>query len=167
MNHQFVTRTFVLYSAMALASGSLLARDLSIDYTQCYAGVVNLLHASKELTSGSYDLKGIVRSNTDDKTLDNQTMHCVGAFANVGGNVTDSGYCKFVSGENDSYVGTYVRTSTDPKTQQGTWRLLGGTGKWQGITGEATYLNSIGHRPVAPGTFQQCGRVTGKYRLPS
>ena len=137
------------------------AKEIPFDYTFCHAGLVVAVSASKELTVWSFESRGITRSNIEDKMLDNHTFHCVGV-GRSGEKSANTGYCKLMSPDGDFYVGEFSQVDPDNFT----WKVLQGTGRWQGITGGGTFRHITQGKPITPGTFQNCGRTTGKYTLP-
>ena len=54
------------------------------DITDCGSGTITMVSTSKELTVFSFDLKGISRSNHENKVFDNTTFHCVGVMLALG-----------------------------------------------------------------------------------
>ena len=151
-------------SGLAMATAPAQAKEIAYDTTFCYAGTQSVIVSSKELTVFGADLRGIGRSNTEDKTFDNDTAHCVGANRITEKHVAAHGYCKFQSINGDTYVGEY--SASGPPGSEGTWTVLHGTGKWSGIKGGGPYRVITQGRPIAAGTFQSCNRATGKYTLP-
>jgi len=137
------------------------AKEIPFDYTYCLSGTAIVVSASKELTVSSFESRGIIRSNIEDKRLDNHTFHCIGV-GRSGEKSASNGYCKLMSPDGDFYVTEYSRVDTDDFT----WKALQGTGRWQGIMGGGTFRTITQGKPITPGTFQNCGRATGKYTLP-
>ena len=137
------------------------AKDFPFDYTYCHSGSTIVVSASKDLTVSSSESRGIIRSNIADKTLENHTFHCVGV-GRSGEQSANHGYCKVMSPDGDFWVAEYAREDTEDFT----WKALQGTGRWQGITGGGTFRTITQGKPITPGTFQNCGRATGKFTLP-
>jgi len=136
--------------------------EQAFDITMCYSGTFTILSASKELTVLSYDLKGISRSNHENKVFDNTTGHAVGVMRRVAGKANYAGYFKLLNPDGDFVV---VEIST-AETGQNTWKFLQGTGKWKGITGGSKSRPITHGKYITPGTFQKCIRVTGTFELP-
>jgi len=133
----------------------------SYDITNCWSGVTSMLSASKELVVYGYELKGITRSNHENKAFDNDTFQCVGIAKVVAGKATSDSYCKFMDPDGDMVVGGGQKTGAE-----GTWKFLQGTGKWKGITGGGKNWVITKSKPIKEGTFQGCNRATGTYELP-
>lgn len=166
MNRKRLCAAFGTMAGLTFAVGPLHAKDIAADYTQCGAGTTNVLSTTKEATLLAAEHRAVIRSNIDDKTLDNQSMHCAGVTKIVDGQNSTTGYCKFVSAEGDWYVVEYARASA-VADNQGTWRALQGSGRWQGISGGGIWKSVTSARPVTAGTFQYCVDAKGKYTLPN
>jgi hypothetical protein len=152
----------MLLGALVLAGAQ--ARDLPYNITMCHAVAFNQLAAGKELTVFGYEGKGIATSNTEDKTLDNATYHCIGLMRAASGTLTQNGYCRFLSADGDSFVGEY--THSGPPGSEARWVAMHGTGKWAGIKGGGPYRQVTRGMPVTPGTGQACNKASGTYTLP-
>ncbi|MFP4894648.1 hypothetical protein [Paraburkholderia sp. EG304] len=86
---------------------------------------------------------GITRNTSGQKTFDGMSVHCVFYYGVRGGKETAQGACTEMDADGDKVFTTFVA---------GAHTLIGGTGKYQGITGSATFSASP-LRPPAPGTF--------------
>lgn len=131
------------------------------DLTNCFSGETTMLVASQELVVFSYDLKGICRSNNDDKLSDNSSFQCVGISRVVAGKPTGQGICKFMDKDGDCIVG-----ETTSSGAEGTWKVIYGTGKMKGMTGGGKNMYITDTKTIIEGAFQNCNRATGNYELP-
>ena len=131
------------------------------DLTNCFDGETTMLVASKELVVFSYNLKGICRSNNDDKLFDNTSFQCVGITKIVNGKEMGQGICKFLDKDGDITVGETTSTGAE-----GTWKAFYGTGKMKGITGSGKNMYITSSKPIIEGSFQNCNRATGNYEIP-
>ena len=131
------------------------------DITNCFSGETTMLVASQELVVFSYDLKGICRSNNDEKLFDNTSFQCVGIQRVVAGKPTGQGICKFMDKDGDFIVG-----ETTSAGAEGTWKVIYGTGKMKGMTASGKNMYITNSKPIIEGTFQNCVRATGNYELP-
>lgn len=154
--------SITLIGALLLASAN--AKDMPYNITMCHSLTFNPVTAGKDLSLLGYEGRGIALSNTEDKSFDNVTYHCIGVLRVAAGALTQNGYCKFVSGEGDSFVGEY--THSGPPGSEAKWVAMAGTGKWTGIKGGGPYRQVTRGTPVTPGTGQACNRATGTYTLP-
>lgn len=132
------------------------------DITACYSGTITMLSQSKELTIFSMDIKGIARSNHENKVFDNCTFHSVSVMRIIAGKRYQNGYTKFMYPDGDCF---FVEISRDGG-QIADAKLLHGTGKWKGITGSGKITSLSRGKPIMPGTYQGCVRNTGTFELP-
>jgi hypothetical protein len=136
--------------------------ETPFDTTDCGSGTVTMVSASKELTVFGFDLKGISRSNHENKVFDNCTFHAVAVMRIMHGKRTETGYFKIMDPDGDIIVGEITRV----ETEESTWKFLQGTGKWKGITGGGKGRTITFGKPITVGTFQACFRHTGSFELP-
>ena len=130
------------------------------DITACSSGTITMLSQSKELTILCVDLKGIARSNHENKVFDNCSFHSVQILQIMNGKLKRSGHTKFMDPDGDYF---FVEVSGG---KNATVRFLYGTGKWKGITGTGEFERIARGKAMEPGTFQGCVRNTGTFELP-
>ena len=128
--------------------------------TICASGIMNILQNSKELMTSSFELKGIVRSNTNSEILNNTSEMCVGLFSRIGDEISQSGFCKYLYPNEDINI---IEWNGD--ANGGEWKFLSGTGKWQDIKGGGTWSILQRAKSIMPGTFQSCRTIKGTYEL--
>ena len=129
--------------------------------TICASGTITIVHGSKELTVMSFELKGIALSNTNSEIYHNASERCVGINRQMGGEWTQSGYCKYLYPNGDFQIGEFKGNMNG-----GEWKFLLGTGKWEGIKGGGSWSPLQRAKPIVPGTFQNCRNIKGTYKLP-
>jgi len=137
--------------------------ETPFDITDCGSGTITMVSVSKELTVFGFDLKGISRSNHENKVFDNCTFHAVGVMRIMAGKRTETAYFKIMDPDGNIIVGEITRV----ETEESTWKFLQGTGKWKGITGGGKGRTIAGGKPITVGTFQACFRHTGTFELPN
>lgn len=152
----------LLFPAIAIAETTgptPLPREGSYDQTLCFGGPAHAIVASDTDRYGTYQLTGATQSAN--KAFDAMSLECVGTFEMRSNVYRHKGYCVFQDASGDRF---HV---TDTASPQGyTAELLGGTGKFKGITGSATIARLGAITPVRQGTLQGCRRITGSYKLP-
>jgi len=141
------------------ANPAAMAREGSYEQTLCFGGPAHVISASDSDRYGTYQLTGATQSAT--KAFDSMSMECIGAFEMRSGIYRHKGYCVFQDASGDKFYGTDTAAP-----QVYTVEMLGGTGKFKGITGSATVERLGTITPVRQGTLQGCRRVTGSYKLP-
>jgi len=130
------------------------------DITACSSGTITMLSKSKELTILSIDLKGIARSNHENKVFDNCSFNSVQIIQIMNGKWKRTGHTKFMDPDGDYF---FVEVSGGKNAAV---KFLYGTGKWKGITGTGKFVNIARGKPIMPGTYQGCARNTGTFELP-
>ena len=133
----------------------------SFESTACRSGTATMVHNSKELMIVGFELKGMLRSNTNTEILNNVSEICVGTLEQTGDQMTQSGYCKYMYANGDINV-----VKWDGNSKGGEWKFLLGTGKWENIKGGGTWSILQRAKPIAAGTFQNCMTIKGTYELP-
>ena len=118
---------------------------------------------SKELTITTFEGKGTVRSNPENKAFDNSSYHLLGVSRQMGDNVTNFGYSRYMDSDGDFVV---QENFYSLEGKEAIWKFLYGTGKWKGIKGSGKTTVVIRPKPIAPGTRQGCLRSTGTFELP-
>jgi len=86
---------------------------------------------------------------------------CFGAMLIDAGRVSGGGYCNYTDGDGDSWVVEWTAEAIDQDGRtQGGWRIVGGTGKWDGAAGGGRFDSG----EDAAGTYTN--NVTGAVTLP-
>ena len=130
------------------------------DITCCGSTNNTLLSTSQELILLGYEGKGISTSNHPNKIFDNLTWQVVGMTKVLDGKALWSEFRKYQDLNGDIF---YVELSgVGP---EGTYKILNGTGKYKGLTGEAKTKQVARGKPIVPGTGQYCGRAIGTFNL--
>jgi hypothetical protein len=129
--------------------------------TACVSGTGIMVHSSKELTVMSFEIKGILRSDTNSEIFNNVSEMCVGLWSSMGEEITQRGFCKYLYPNGDINI-----IEWDGKANGGNFKFLLGTGKWEGIKGGGTWNILQRAKSIAPGTLQNCRKIKGTYELP-
>jgi hypothetical protein len=133
------------------------------DVTACVSGTRTVLAQSAEITTYTFDLKGIMRSNIENKILDNFTVHSQGVVVIEGKNTTVYCLMKYLAPDGDYVIFRYTQ---NPGETSATTTILLGTGKWKGITGGGKAIRITRGKPVAAGTVQLCNNHKGTFTVP-
>ena len=152
---------FILLGSSALNPAE--CAEQGYDVTSCVSLDMSPLVQSQEITIGTYDCKGIMRSNNGSKVFDNFTIHGQGVARYEGKNITVYGYLKYLDPDGDYVIFRYTQ---NPGEQAATTTLLMGTGKWKGIAGGGKATRITKGKPVAAGTVQFCNNHKGTFTLP-
>ncbi len=131
------------------------------DFTECVSGDLTILFQSKEITIAGIEGKGIFLSHHENKIFDNCTFHVVAIAKTVDGKRRSDSYWKIMDPNGDIIIAEVVVLGPEK-----TMKLLHGTGKWQGIKGEAKGKTTASGKFIVPGTIQGCSRYVGTFELP-
>jgi len=140
------------------ASAPPLAKEGFYEQTLCFGGSSHVINASETDRYGSYVLTGGTQSVI--KAFDAMALECIGTWELRSTVFQQKGYCVFQDPSGDKIHGT------DTVTPQGySVELLGGTGKFKGISGSAKIERLGAMSTVRQGTMQGCRRISGSYKL--
>ena len=84
-------------------------------------------------------------------------------FTIIDGDYSESGSCQYWNAAGDKIFGVYARKG-DVAKAEGTWRVVQGTGKFEGITSEGNWIPLAPFPPV-PNVATQCNHEWGTYTL--
>jgi len=161
----FIKRLMI--EALVIAFGlvmfiSITQAQQPFDITFCGSTTVTqTVLESKELTITTFEGKGAVRSNPENKAFDNCSYHLLGVSLLMADKVTNFGYSKYMDSDGDFVVMESIREGDETHC-----KFLQGTGKWKGIKGEGKVRRIAVGKPISPGTSQYCTRHIGTFELP-
>jgi len=116
---------------------------------------------SKDIMLTSFDLKGMVRSDSNSEFLNNVSEWCAGLFSKVGDKISQRGFCKY------TYLnGDITLMEWDGEANGGNINFIHGTGKWEGIKGKGTWNMIQRAKPASQDTMQSCRKLMGTFELP-
>jgi hypothetical protein len=165
-------KSIVFLFALLLISGLVLGSsplnpaecaDQVYDVNPCVACVSKPYIQSPEITIFAGDCKGIMRSNIENKIFDNVTVHSQGVMMMEGKMVTSTFYMKYLDRDGDFVIFLFKQ---NPGETSATTTILGGTGKWKGITGGGKATLITQGKPVTPDSNQFCNNHKGSFTLP-
>jgi hypothetical protein len=137
-----------------------------IDFTQYVSCTFTPASEDKEFIFRSLECIGITRSNHDNKVFDNMSVLDVGVSRREGGQSTSYSLAKYMDRDGDYVIMEFNESGQTGRPQEGTWKILYGTGKWKGIKGSGKHVHVGGGRPIKPATLQGYARNTGTFELP-
>lgn len=124
---------------------------------------------SKELTITTFEGKGAVRSNPENKAFDNCSYHLLGVSLQMADKVTNFGYSRYMDSDGDFFITEASADSVPMSAQESSFKFLLGTGKWKGISGGGKskfIFMTRGKQQINPTTFQGYLKMIGNYELP-
>ncbi len=161
MKNGWYILVFVIFTFAPSAFATELPKEGSYDYTACWSGVNNVITFSKTHTASSFEFTGTTRSNPPEGMYGSKnTFRCVGMNASLDGKITASTVCESIDVDGDKRL-TYFSTGDGKVTRT----FVAGTGKYEGMVTTGT-VEPLGPFPaIKAGTFQDCNRQTGTYKL--
>lgn len=160
---QNIVKTSAVVAAIAFSSAAAaqgLPKEGRIDTTSCWSGVSTVIAFSKTHSAFSYEFMGTTRSNPPGGALDMTAFRCVGMVTVADGKSPGTAVCEAVDKDGDKLFSQYVGEGA-----KYTGRALAGTGKFDGMVLSSTTENTGPFPTVKPGTFQNCNRATGTYKM--
>jgi hypothetical protein len=107
--------------------------------------------------------------STTDGIFDHTTWHCWGLSDFTSGVGEAHGYCVGTDPTGDQVVLNFAdieKHPLDQKITKGSFTLTGGTGKYAGITGTASYTGDGAMFKTTEGTYVSHNTAEGTYKLP-
>ena len=135
-----------------------------IDFTQYNTCTGTEALSTKEFSFYNGECMGITRSNLESKVFENVTVHHLAIGKVEAGQGTQYALAKYTDRDGD-YVVMEFNETPPPDRQEGTWKMLYGTGKWKGIKGSGKHVH-LGYGRIKPGTDVVYHRNTGTFELP-
>ncbi|MBE0548040.1 MAG: hypothetical protein IH627_10395 [Rubrivivax sp.] len=144
---------------MPAATMAQMPREGAWEWTHCFGGPVHTTIATPELTAGTYVVTGVSRSAGG--PVETMSLECSGTFEYRSGKAGSQGYCVHQDSAGDRIFGA------DSLGPQGyVFEIVGGTGKYAGITGTGVVESLPRVKRIREGTMQACRHAKGSYKLP-
>lgn len=152
-------------AAALIVAGTAVAQTLpkegSYDFTTCFSGVSNLVAFSKTNFAYSYEMMGPQYSNPPGGMFDKMSVRCVGMNSSFDGKTTASTVCEAIDRDGDKRLTSFSAGKDGTIVKE----VISGTGKYDGMVSEGQTI-PLGTFPVVKaGTFQNCSRQTGTYKM--
>jgi hypothetical protein len=161
-NGYWAAAAFVFAAGAGPACAADLPKEGSFDFTACWSGTGNLIAFSKTQTALSYEMTGSTRSNPPGGMFDQNSFRCVGTNASFDKKPHAIAVCEAIDRDGDKRL-THFGMGADGKFNR---QFISGTGKYEGMLETSSGIQQLGPFPtVKPGTFQNCNRQTGTYKL--
>jgi hypothetical protein len=151
-----------LFAVALPAAAADLPKEGRFDFNYCMAGKTDYTELKSGLATGMFEGWAATYANGGTRAFDRQGSRCVGVYEIIDGKYRDYGVCTQVDADGDKWLMRF-ETGGD---MGGKWVVVGGSGKYDGMTGSATYV-PVGEIPpgAAPGIYNKCNRNTGTYRM--
>lgn len=142
------------------ATGQTYPKEGNYDFSSCWSGASNIIAFAKTHRAFSYEMTGTTQSNPPGGYGDKTSFRCVGMNYVFDGKVAGTAVCEGIDEQGDKSL-----THFAIEGQKAVRTFISGTGKFDGMVSSGT-TTPLGPFPVIkPGTFQNCNRQTGTYKL--
>jgi hypothetical protein len=156
----------VLLAVFGANTNAQVPKEASTSFNMVYSSMFKALPMGQERLQMTYEIMGVAIGDTPEDFHHNTSFRCLGAFHAVKGEYKDDGgFCVFTRPDGDQIFSTYKAAGKMGGGANGTFTIVGGTGKWVGIQGSGDFPRFV-MRPAAEGTFQGYARWKGQYKLP-
>jgi hypothetical protein len=164
-----LTVIFSFFMAFAVASAEEMEKEGASAITHGYSGTV---HAFIPMTDkGSFvtlwEMMGIMTEDDGEGPFHNLSTRGIGLTFFEQGVGSSKGYYCLTDPEGDKIFLDFDASdlSLKPGVKKGSFRIIGGTGKFAGMegAGESSYYSV---KPAKEGTFQGIDHAKGKWKLP-
>jgi len=147
-----------------MASGAAFGADYpkegKYDFSSCWSGTSSPIAFSKTHFANNIEFTGSTRSNPSGGFGDMTSFRCVGTIHAFGGKPSGIVVCETIDRDGDKTLARYDVADGGSKRT-----LITGTGKFEGMVSSGT-TQALGPFPtIKAGTFQNCNRQTGTYKM--
>ena len=153
MRSQLLVSSTIMFAILLFLHAQSRAKEQMIDLTVCVAGTCDILSEAQDWETESCESRGIGWSNNGYKPLETFSVFNKGLLAVKDKQWNMNLLTKYLDSEGDYLV---IRNG----------EIFGGTGKWEGATGEiqSKWLRMAKSMPSH--NFANCQVVTGTFELP-
>ena len=153
---------FVILAFLAMVMFLPVAQAEEFECIVGVSGTFITFHGSKELMPLlRYEESGVMMSKSENKFLDNASLHWEGINRGIGKKRAGYAFGKIVDPDGDIIIVRSVYTGPGYEAE-----FLQGTGKYKGIAGSYKAQRVAAVKPVMPGTYQNCKNIKGTFELP-
>jgi len=168
MKRSFATIIIVLF--LCLSAGTVFSEEMAKEGSNSgkvyWTGTFKVLAMGKTMAQMNYEAYGVNVSDTGKGLLHLASGHVLGAMFMVKGVYeNDSGIIHYTRTDGDEIFLRYTTSGTMTKGGKGTATIVGGTGKFEGITGTAEFKR-ISLRPPEEGHFASFSISNISWKLP-
>jgi len=164
----FCSIILLFFLTLGVAAAEEMAKEGTSASTHGYSGTVHAFIPMGD--KGSFvmlwEMMGIITEDDGEGPFHNISSRGIGLNVFEKGIGSSKGYYCMTAPDGDKYFMEFEATnlSLKPGVKKGTFRIIGGTGKFAGMegTGESRYYSV---KPAKKGTFQGIDHATSKWKL--
>jgi hypothetical protein len=163
-----VVFSLVLLIGLGVNSKAQAQNEVTESVTGSYYGTSKMLPFGPDRAYATWEVFGVILSDTGEGLFHNTTNRCVGAWFGERGNWEGEGYCTYTLKDGEKVFMSFKhggKMGIPPPPAKGTGKFIGGTGKYSGIQGELEFT-SYTLRPASEGIMQSCNKGKIRYKLP-
>ena len=158
--------TLLILATAAPVVAEEMAREGSSTVRAYWTVTMTALPMGKELVQINYEGYGVVVGDTEKSLLHNASAHAVGGMLiSKGVYENESGLATYTRPDGEKIFVTFKGSGQMGKSAKGIGTIVGGTGKFEGITGTMEY-NRYQLRPPAKGAGASVMIGKGTWKLP-
>jgi hypothetical protein len=168
MHKGLVTLAVGLFSWAAMAADTPvpIPKEGTTSSAAVFVGTMKALPLGKDAAQVSYDVTGVVVSDTAEGLLHGSSVRCVGGMFVVKGDFdNETNSCVYTRPDGDQVFATGKVTGKLGQPAKGSFTIVGGTGKLAGITGTGEFTRTS-VRPLTEGGSLSYARSKASYKLP-
>lgn len=156
-----------LVALPVMAAGAKVAKQGSAAGVFYFAGTYKAMVVGRTLIHFNYEVFGLEGIGPKTSPFFHASARCLGYVYYTDykkRTYQSSGTCAYTRPDGDKII-TRMSCVGKGGRGDGKWTIVGGTGKFKGMTGGGTFLR-VNTRPAARGTFQGYHLNKGNYKLP-
>ena len=159
--------TLFLFATVGNVFGEEMEKEGTSSSTTVTSGTYTVIPLEEGSFVMTFQEKGVTLANSGKGPFHNASEFCVGVSHFIKGIGSHKGYCVNTAPNGDKWVGEFIMENVklEPIPQKGTYKIVGGTGKFAGIEGGGEYMR-YSVQPAAQGTYQAVAKLKGNYKLP-
>ncbi len=127
--------TLLLMVIAGSVSGEEIAKEGSGSGSTYFTVTSQVLAQGEAYLQMNYDARGVVTCDDEASILHLASVQCVGALKAIKGDYSEIGLCTYTRPDKDQIFGSYESTGKLGEGSKGTQMFIGGTGKFEAMTG--------------------------------
>ena len=157
--------TLLLLITAGPAIGEEMAKQGFATGTTGFTTTYQMLPQGKEYLQTNYDARGVVATDNEASPLYMSSVQCVGASKAIKGEYKEFGLCTYTRPDGDQIYGSYEGAGKMGVAAYGTMTFVGGTGKFEGMTGGGEWTRTPLKGP-AKGAGASISKLTYHWKIP-
>ena len=157
--------TLLLLVTAGSVAGAEMAKEGSCTGITYFTATSQLLVQGKEYLQNNYEARGVVATENEVSPTYMSSGQCIGSAKVIKGEYKEFGLCTYTRPDGDQIYMSYEGTGKMGAGAKGTMTIVGGTGKFEGMTGSGEWARTYLKGP-AKGVGANFTKSTYNYKLP-